>query len=908
MVVKEAQLRKKRLETAFKGILSESPMVNCPKINHVSGQKETKKLKKLSVNVAELLTDDDIVEKTIKIRRPLLDKVSPEKEVREIQARKMELNPIDNMEVFKNPLEHMHHQKQFLFYEIEQDEKVPEITRGKEIIKDVQKENQFLSAKKYENVENQGQGKHKNQETITSQLASKIGDMVHNESSRHTLTFSELKHSTKGEHLYAPLKILIKVHKAMPCQHYKKKSGKTTIKEKIKNQLNNDYPKAPWKKHTLQTDTNKQCKETDKTVQQTIYLSEVDCKLSEVSGESGMTMYRDPPLIMKTDFSKFLDRINRTKFKERNKKSHTTKILTKKMQYETLFKSDVPWNPQLSYYIFRLLRMPLDSIDELDATSGSEIHTPNTSVINVSNNISTTLTLEQIEHLKRFIIENKTFINEVNEKLKKTFFNGSTAENVSVVENVWMKTLAKMEKKIKKSQKKSKINMMSSSIKRKHNKRNKSILKYPIKKKVLSMNRPKTSRICNNTENTKHYFRLKRENPCENRHSINNIDKRIISTTKLCQMPVSPLSESLVTLNSSRNKLAANINEIIEEVELLRVAGIDENELLDKYTELTENCNKRISALAKLIERTRIDNRMTFEVSHNNLTEEQSSTGYINVLPPVSQYSFRNLETISYEEDNTSLDQMKKIGKSRDSGISLSRPVTTSDFRGSTEHFFHQQPSHLSSLFNGIPTLNSKDISAEKFQEFSAFIEGLDDSKLTKSKQNILKPKPPSFMTINDPKILPEKFNALSTIVEVESSFMSKHNISKEKLVPKLTEKNDFLIPESFPDFDEYLKMRVQQFTQDNINHTSLETNLKVPSTTKNLRSIMKHLQSSAESLKEDIFGDIYEELKRRKIIDRSVEPESISNENSSSYKEGIITKTSTENGWCYIFTFRRFC
>lgn len=907
MVVKEGQLRKNRLETAFKGILNHSPVVNCPKINHVSGQTENNRIS--SVNVAELLTNEEngvasTVEKMIELRRPLLDKVSPEKKVSEtIKVRKMELNPIDNMEVLKDPFERMHDQKQSLLYEIEQDKKVPEITRDKETIKNVQKESQSLSAKKDENVENQGKDKHKNEETVTTQFATKIGNIVQHESSRNTLTFSELRHSTKSEQLYAPLKILIKVHKAMPCQNYKKKTGKTIIKEKIKNQLSKDYPKTPWKKTTLQTDTNKQCKETDKTLQQKIYVSEVDCKLSEVSGGSGTTMYRDPPLIMKTDFSNFLDRITRKKFKERHKKSHTTKKATKKTQYETLFKSDEPWNPQLSYYIFRLLRMPLDSIDQLGVTTGSEIPTPNTSVINVSNNISTTLSLEQIEHLKRFVTENKTFINEVNEKLKKKIDNGSIGENVSVVEHVWMKTLAKLEKKIKKSQNKNKINTISSSIKRKCNKRNKSILKYPIKKKFLSMNRPKTSIICNNTENTKLYVRSKRANPCENRYSIEKTDKSIISTTNLCQMPVSPLSESLVTLDSSRNELATNINEIIEEVEFLRVAGIDENQLLDKYAELTENCSKRISELAKLIERTRIDNRMTFEVNHN-LTEEQNSTEYINVLPPVSQDSYRNLETISYQEENTSLmDQMKKIGKSRDSGISLSRPVTTSDFRGSTEHVIHQQPSHLISLFNGIPRINSVDISAEKFQEFSGFIEGLDNSKLRKSKPNILKPKLPSFMTINHPKILPEQLNALSTIVETESSFMSRHNISKEKLVPKLTEKNDFLIPESFPNFDEYLKMRVKQFTEDNINRTdytktSLETNLKVPSTTNNLRSIiLKHLQSSAESLKEDIFGDIYEELKRRKIIDRSVEPESISNANSSSYNESILTITSTENG-----------
>lgn len=885
MVVKESQLRKNRLETAFKGILNHSSMVNYPKINRVSGQKENDR--KSSVNVAELRTNEEngvasTVEKTIKLRRPLLDKLSPEKKVREtIQVKKIELNPIENMEVLKDPFECMHDQKQSLLYEIEQDEKVPEITRDKETINNVQKESQLLSSKKDENVENQG----------------KIGNIVQHESSRNTITFSELRHSTKSEQLYTPLKILIKVHKAMPCQHYKKKTGKTITKEKITNQLSKDYPKTPWKKTTLQTGTNKQCKETDKPLQQTIYVSEVDCKLSEVSGGSGTTMYRDPPLIMKTDFSNFLDRISRKKFKERHKKSHTTKKPTKKMQYETLFNSDELWNPQLSYYIFRLLRMPHDSINELGVTSGSEISTPNTSVINVSNNISTTLTLKQIKHLKRFVIENQTFINEVNEKLKKEIVNGSIGENV------WMKTLAKVEKKIKKSQNKNKINIMSSSLKRKRNKRNKFIFKYPIKKKVLSMNRPKTSIKCNNTENTKHYVRSKRANPCENRYNIKKTDNSIISTTNLCQMPVFPLSESLVTLDSSRNELATNINEIIEEVELLRVAGLDEDQLLDKYAELTENCSKRISELAKLIERTRIDNRMTFEVNHI-LTEEQNSTGYINVLPPVYQDSYRNLETISYQEENTSLmDQMKKIVKSRDSGISLSRPVTTSDFRGSAEHVFHQQPSHLISLFNGIPRINSVDISAEKFQEFGGFIEGLDNSKLTKSQPNILKPKLPSLMTINHPKILPEQLNALSTIVETESSFIPRDNISKEKLISKLTEKDDFIIPESFPNFDEYLKMRVEQFTEDNINHTdytktSIETNLKVPSTTNNLQSIiLKHLQSSAESLKEDIFGDIYEELKRRKIIDRSVGPEFISKSNSSSHNESILTITSTENG-----------
>lgn len=195
-------------------------------------------------------------------------------------------------------------------------------------------------------------------------------------------------------------------------------------------------------------------------------------------------------------------------------------------------------------------------------------------------------------------------------------------------------------------------------------------------------------------------------------------------------------------------------------MELLRVAGKHEEKILDKYVELTENCSKRISELAQLIERARVDKRTVLELGFSS-TEQPNSTEYPEI--PVAAP-----ETVSYQEENQpTMKQMQKIGKSRDSGISMSRPVTSSDFRDSTEHLSPQESPEFVPLLKDIIKVRRVDklhvTSAgklhEKLQKCGGCIKDLDDSmsKLATGITSKPKTKPPSSLTRYNPAELPEQ-------------------------------------------------------------------------------------------------------------------------------------------------------
>lgn len=822
------------------------------------------------------------------------------------------------------------------------------------------------------------------QKSCPIQITSKNVDpkqikIVQDDSSTSTSTVSEPTSESNSEQLLAPVKIVIKVNDIIRRKHHKINTETSTVAskkvvlEKIKDKPSKEYPKTPLKKSILKNDKVQEKNASvividdtieSKPIEESTNVTELDRKSPEVSGESGSTTYREPPPSIKTEFSKFLDRVTRETFDERRKKEEI-KAAKQMKQNEThqRFPNEKPLNHVLSHYITRLLGMSRDSIDKLGVSSGSDIPTPNTSVIDVSNNISTASSLEQVERLKRFVSDNNNFINEVNQTLEKKRLDGTVEENTSVVENVWKETLGKREKQMKARQDEIKRKVTVSPLKKKRvsrpcNQPIKPILKRPNKQKSLNVEPPpvRTSRLCRNAVgNTKNssrcstissMMRSKSASPHKNRqpfprHPEENVtqmkDRRARSVsppTRSLQSPVTLSTDSpnqlKSILKSPRKQLAANINEIIGEVELLRVAGKHEDKILDKYAELTENCSKRISELAQLIERARVDKRMILELSFTS-TEQPNSTEYFEIPTPVAQNNVADdrtsPETISYQEVNQpTMKQMQKIGKSRDSGISISRPMTSSDFRGSTEHVSPQQSPEFVPLLKDIPKVrhvdklhdNSAEKLHEELQKFGSYIKDLDNSmsKLTTATSNKSKVKPPSSMNRYNPEQLQEQPHELSTIIEAESSVTSRLNVSStDKPVPKLTEKSIELRPEDFPNFDEYLKARVEQFTQDSINTTEyikklLQTSTNVdeleynkyPSIIDDLdlpSIILEHVQNSADSLKEDIFGDIYGELKRRKIIDKSVDHQSKSSGTSleSSGEDSIFAIKSSKIG-----------
>lgn len=124
-------------------------------------------------------------------------------------------------------------------------------------------------------------------------------------------------------------------------------------------------------------------------------------------GSSASTAYRSPPRTFETDFTKVL--ANQPAAKS-TKASAKPKTMTKAAQ-----------QPTLAHYITRLLGMSQKSVDQLGVSSGSSIATPTDSVIDVPENISSTIIdRDHLDRVQMKIDENIRFSKEVDDSFKKS--------------------------------------------------------------------------------------------------------------------------------------------------------------------------------------------------------------------------------------------------------------------------------------------------------------------------------------------------------------------------------------------------------------------------------------------------------------------------------------------------------
>lgn len=793
-----------------------------------------------------------------------------------------------------------------------------------------------------------------------------------------------------------PVRIVINVNDYDKTSNALKVNAENILKqvsEKLSEKTGKVYPKTPSKKPTLkksaiQTDATMaesdpvDVIEIDKNNKEHQIVNNDDQKSPEVSGASGSTVYRDPPPKVKTEFTKFLDRVHRetieeskARLQQQQLKAKQTKPPersltarqpakqssvppTKSLQIsETKEKPDkFKLNPLLMEYISRLLGMTRSSIDQLGVSSCSEIPTPNSSVMNISSNIgpeSMSASLDHVERLKRFVLENDSFIKEVDHALSTKKLNGTVEENKSVVENVWEDTLKKKEDQMKKKHAAVKKQLQKVVISPQKKRISRPCQEPEPKQKVCKPIQksksdgvkvpppPRLSRVCSQSERSYRHSTISSEtrsksiSPRKERTQVRRKENVVVSddeSQKRRARSTSPPTRSLPSTNSPnqppksilkspRRQLAANINQIIGEVESLRVGGKDEGKILDKYAELTDNCSKRISELAELIERARVEKRMVLELSFTS-TDQPNSTEYMDV--PTAQTTpakddRTSPETVSYQEDiGKPMTQMQQIGKSRDSGISMSRPVTSCDFRGSTDQVSTQgSPPDFVPILKDIPKVNEveklQDNSAEQLQhelrKFGVYLNDLDNSmtKLTTGFQQKQRGKPPTSIKRYSPQLLEKELpHELSTIVEAETSAASKLNVSQEK-VPQLKEPESVSLnirPENFPTYDEYLKACVEQFTHDSLEttdyikkmlHNSTHTEKldyeKFPSLLEaaDLQpELIENVQSKAD--KTDIFLDLSGELRRRRIIDRPFREIDFTGDNGTSDDSDILS------------------
>uniref|UniRef100_A0A182MN26 Uncharacterized protein n=1 Tax=Anopheles culicifacies TaxID=139723 RepID=A0A182MN26_9DIPT len=383
-------------------------------------------------------------------------------------------------------------------------------------------------------------------------------------------------------------------------------------------------------------------------------------------------------------------------------------------------------NPNLLKYIVRLLGMSRQSIDQLGVSSTS-VSTPNESVVNVSSNVAgggggggghsiqhgplapNEEEVERVNRLRKFIDENYNFLQEIDETLRRSdqstlggsdrsgaseLIDGSLMNEpsdeaeVSRVEGIWMETLRRRERAMQKQQRKAPVGNDEQPVKGKPGKK--------LKDKPRNVDRENQSAQPTTGETAQ--------------------SKGIESASQPPQTSSAPTVKegSLKSiLKSPKRDTSSKVAKIITpqgHVEVINLSDREEQEILERYSQLTERCSQRITELSQMINQVREEKRRLIEDSLSSL-DQQESTKYMDLPPAISSslaaqppLGVRNPsdvvssppgpssaptagvppngdDPVSEEIDN--IFSSKQIGLSKDSGIAMSRPLTASDIRES---------------------------------------------------------------------------------------------------------------------------------------------------------------------------------------------------------------------------------
>ncbi|XP_053692812.1 uncharacterized protein LOC128741204 [Sabethes cyaneus] len=515
------------------------------------------------------------------------------------------------------------------------------------------------------------------------------------------------------------------------------------------------------------------------------------------------TVYRQPPEKIDNRMSQLLRQINQA----RRGDSAVKSVPKHQLRKEALPPPTIPagssskkgLNPTLMQYIIRLLGMSRHSIEQLGVSSSTTVSTPRDSVVDVSANRSSASSAEEVDHsrldkLRRFIDENYNFLHEIDETLKEQTLNGTLDENISRVGDIWMRTLTRKERESQQQQ-----------------------------QQQMNLDREKV------TEKSKKPMAIQQSPPVR--------------------------ESSLKSILKSPKKAPSNVAKIITpqgHVEIINLNDHDEQEILEKYSQLTENCSKRINELSEMIQKVREEKRKLIEHSLSS-SEQQESTKYLDlpkslhvvgspqVRPagdPVEQRSPQSAKDDPVSEEiNHIFTASRHIGVSKDSGIAMSRPVTSSDIRDSPD----VRPANAGApQFESSEDVSSKDAVRPTEPPVASFEPLLKDipkvtarvlsiengSQQFEAKDNVAgkRTKPPVAISRFSPQ-LDEATNAheLSTILEVETPMASKVNISipstSEKLEllddrSKLLEYARALGYEGFPNYEEYVRQKNLEATR----------------------------------------------------------------------------------------------
>ncbi|XP_031625721.1 titin homolog isoform X2 [Contarinia nasturtii] len=459
---------------------------------------------------------------------------------------------------------------------------------------------------------------------------------------------------------------------------------------------------------------------------------------------------------------------------------------------------------ELLHYIIRMLGMSRTSIDQLNMSSVSTVKTPNSSIINVSNNrqlTSSSLTSTPISHSSSVSMEQIQSIDKA--KLQQL-----------------AKYLAENNKLATKPRKDSKESGASSGV----------------WDEILSKKNEPNSKS-EKTENSK-------SKPSERR-------------------------ENNAMVEDSDDKLSRD-------------------DLIAKYDELAANCTKRIINLDTMISKVREEKQKLLENTLSSasslITGQKEATEYMeypqqeqkqqteqsnnNISSPLSDSKGTNAPSSDFSSTSGTADismpnenraglfaaKNKLLGESKDSGVGISRPVTSSDYRDSPDlkqntktvdserqskllqNALHESKRDASfePLLKDIPRANYRISSGGQIVYEQPQQKHQAEQIPTHSREKMVKPSPPPVaMARYSPHMEDELPHELSTITEIDTPQTSRLNATdatnlnetKNNSI-KLTQADEAskLIYKAFPQLKDYIKLNpnTSQVSMASANDTDL--------------------------------------------------------------------------------------
>lgn len=862
-----------KLNSAFEKVLHKPVLITCPVIKQTSStSNQTQKPSDLNVASSEIQANQQNLNSSDSCCSILLGYVNDQSNVVANEIKKYNLDDtLDNfvkVEKLKDLLRRINQQKSLLLDELEESshssqsldnvlKNVQEIEKERNQIYEkndlkeklsLEMEKKVLQTREEELKEREESLERKIKEMKFKSDIQKVKNVVI-ETKR-----LEAEHDTSSESNCGPVQIIIKVNEKNRKSPRKRSSlidlnyrKKKNYIEKLAKSPKKLFPKTPAKIHIP-------------VERETILTKTPE---SSIATTSCSTNYRSPPNFLATPMSLLF----KPSFSQQVPEPVTVKVALPTPDVPKIVPQTVEskkLEPSLTHYINRLLGMSRNSIDKLGVSSSSEIPTPSDSVINVSGNVTSSeqysVDESRLEKLQKFIQENYSFLSEMEETIKNQSISGSDDKSMMEVEKIWLNKLEIKENEMREKKSIEKKKKIPAKVTKKQAPKRFEKKPVPATKKELTKKSeeklvPVTKKQLTKRSDDKVAPTVFKETEKPFKPAL--IKKTVTEPEKIAIQP--PKAESSQTTTT-------------EEYEKNQCGG----DMITRYNELTENCNQRISDLAELINKVRSEKLRLLENSLSSSERGQNSTEYMDLPLALkgnnqSPDDSSRLSDLHTEEAAKRLSSARHIGISKDSGISISRPVTSSDYRDSPDTI------EFTPILKDIPK-NQIKLPEIKLNDDSLTQQEVD-LQTWKMQFQQKKSKPPTSINRYSPQLDPTAIHELSTIAEVETPATSRINasINDDKSDMKVTVKE-------FLNVTELENLEYKQFPSPKEFNNEIDlTNLE---------------KSSSEASLPDVMA----ELKRRNLITESYGYFGDENDQPSSSESNVnslmklIEKTTSES------------